>query len=293
VTVSNLVVSNPFGLLEKRYLMGARVDLALPISTINAGQTLNVTAVTLDDQLQVTLLGIPDAVPDIDKLAQYVREALDSLQGALSAPAGSADAPVKRTTRARAAPAARPQPDTACLRGVLWSASTRRVVESIWETLMEKQFSVPVDKVFALLTDPKWLEARCLSLGELSARCKTKKSEGAVTVTMKRRVRRELNAVISKVLNPDSDIELQEQWTVEKNRRVGTFTLQIIGKPITVTADFELAPEGKGCVYRIQHRANVRVPLIGGVVEKFLLGQVQQGCADELDYLADYLKKNK
>jgi diacylglycerol O-acyltransferase len=104
VTVSNLVVSNPFGLLEKRYLMGARVDLALPISTINAGQTLNVTAVTLDDQLQVTLLGLPDAVPDIDKLAQYVREALDSLQGTLSAPAAIANARVKRATRARAAP---------------------------------------------------------------------------------------------------------------------------------------------------------------------------------------------
>ena len=33
---------------------------------------------------------------------------------------------------------------------------------------MEKKFNAPVDKVFGLLTDPKWLEARCLALGELS-----------------------------------------------------------------------------------------------------------------------------
>jgi hypothetical protein len=158
---------------------------------------------------------------------------------------------------------------------------------------VEKKFNAPVDKVFGLLTDPKWLEARSLALGELSANCKTKKTATGATVTMKRRVRRELNAVISKVLNPESDIELVEQWAIAKDRRSGTFTLQVVGKPVTVTAEFALAPEGKGCVYRIQHDASVRVPLIGGVVAKFVMGQTEAGCADELDYLADYLKKNK
>jgi hypothetical protein len=158
--------------------------------------------------------------------------------------------------------------------------------------MVEQKFSAPVDKAYALLTDPKWLEARCLALGELSAACKTKKTPSMV-VTMKRRVRRELNAVISKVLNPESDIELVEEWTVAKDRRSGTFTLQVVGKPVTVTAEFELAPEGKSCIYRIQHDAQVRVPMIGGVIAKFVLGQTEEGCADELDYLADYLKKNK
>ncbi len=158
---------------------------------------------------------------------------------------------------------------------------------------MERKFSAPVDKVFGLLVDPKWLETRCLALSELSASCKTKKSASGATVTMKRRVHRELNSVISKVLNPDSDIELVEQWSVDKGSRSGSFTLQVVGKPITVTADFELVPEGKGCVYRIQHHCKVQVPLIGGVVSKFVLGQTEQGCADELDYLTDYLKKHK
>ncbi len=158
---------------------------------------------------------------------------------------------------------------------------------------MEKKLNAPVDKVFGLLTDPKWLEARCLAMGELSANCKTKKVAGAATVTMKRRVRRELSAIISKVLNPESDIELVEQWAVDKHSRSGTFVLQIVGKPITVTAEFELAPAGKGCVYRIQHHAKVQLPLIGGAVAKFVMGQTEQGCADELDYLADYLKTGK
>jgi hypothetical protein len=158
---------------------------------------------------------------------------------------------------------------------------------------MEKKLTAPVDKVYALLTDPKWLEERCLALGELSANCKAKKAAAGTTVTMKRRIRRELNAVVSKVLNPESDFELVEKWSGGKDRRDGTFTLQVVGKPITVTAEFELEPDGKGCVYRIQHHAKVDMPFVGGVVAKFVIGQTEQGCADELDYLASDLKKNK
>ena len=161
------------------------------------------------------------------------------------------------------------------------------------ETTVEKKFNAPVDKVFGLLTDPKWLETRCLALGELSASVKTKKAASSVTVTMKRRVHRELNAIIAKVLNPDSDIELEEKWALDNERRSGTCTLPLVGKPFTVTAEFVVAPEGKGCVYRIQHHAKVKVPFIGAVVEKFVISETEQGCADELDYLADYLKKNK
>jgi len=158
---------------------------------------------------------------------------------------------------------------------------------------MEKKLSAPVATVFGLLTDPKWLEARCLALGELSASCKARKSAGGVTVTMQRRVHRDLNALIAKVLNPDSDIELEERWAPADSGYTGSYTLQVVGKPVTVTAEFALTPQGKGCVYRIQHSAKVRVPLLGGAVEKFVVGQSEQACADELDYLADSLKSRK
>ena len=157
---------------------------------------------------------------------------------------------------------------------------------------MEKKYSASVDKVYALLTDAKWLEARCLALGELSASCKTRKTP-SVQVTMKRRVRRDLPAIVAKVLNPESDIELVEQWAAEGKGYRGSLALDIVGQPVHVTGDFELVPEGKGCVYRIQHHAKVKVPIIGGMIEKFVLGQTVQGCADELDYLADYLKTHK
>lgn len=49
---------------------------------------------------------------------------------------------------------------------------------------MEQKYSAPIDKVFALLTDPKWLEARSAALGELSAKVMAKKSAGGVRATL-------------------------------------------------------------------------------------------------------------
>jgi hypothetical protein len=102
--LSNAIVSNPFGLEERRYLMGAEVVLALPVSMIAAGQMLNITVVTLADQLQFGFLANPAAVPDVDHLATYTMEALAEVQRALRAPAKGPS-----TTRAPRPKAAAPK----------------------------------------------------------------------------------------------------------------------------------------------------------------------------------------
>jgi hypothetical protein len=104
LSVSNLMVSNPFGLPEKRYLMGAAVEMVLPISVVPAGQLLNVTAVTLGERLQIGFLAMPDAVPEIEKLARYTSEAFVELVSADTKPvakqkASAAEAPKARRAR--------------------------------------------------------------------------------------------------------------------------------------------------------------------------------------------------
>ena len=71
----------------------------------------------------------------------------------------------------------------------------------------------------------------------------------------------------------------------------GTLLMDVVGQPVTMSAEFSLAPAGKGCVYRIKHKCKSGALLIGGIVEKFVQDQVEKGCADELRYLAEYLKK--
>ena len=159
---------------------------------------------------------------------------------------------------------------------------------------MDQKYAASVDKVFALLTDPKWLEARSTALGELSASVKAKKAAGGVTLSMKRRVKRELPGLMAKVMSSESDLIFTEVWAADADGvRQGKLDMDAVGQPVRMSATFELAPAGKGCTYRITHKCKASVPLIGGAVEKFALGQVEAGCADEFAYMVEYLKKNK
>jgi hypothetical protein len=160
---------------------------------------------------------------------------------------------------------------------------------------MEQKYGASIDKVYALLTDPKWLEARSKALGEISAKGKAKKSGGGVTLTMTRRVKRDLPALVAKVLSPEANLVLEEIWSAPDadGRRTGTLAIDAVGQPVKITANFELAPAGKGCVYRIAHTCKSSVPLIGGVVAKFAQGEVEAGCSDEFAYLVKYLAEHK
>jgi diacylglycerol O-acyltransferase len=105
--VANVLFSNPFGFTGQAYLMGAEVELALPMSVITAGQMLNVTVVTLGDRVQIGLLGIPGAIDRIGDLAHHMGDAFDEMKAELGPPAAPADrgaAPArKRAPRKRAA----------------------------------------------------------------------------------------------------------------------------------------------------------------------------------------------
>ena len=92
--------------------MGAEVELALPMSVVAAGQMLNVTVVTLGDQLQIGFLGIPGAIDRIDELARHTDSAYEALRIELSKPAKAERA--RRKSAAQAHPEPRKPRDRTC-----------------------------------------------------------------------------------------------------------------------------------------------------------------------------------
>ena len=157
--------------------------------------------------------------------------------------------------------------------------------------MMEQKYAASVEQVFALLSDPRWIEQRCLALGELAAKVKSRKSAGAVVLTMTRRVRRDLPALLARVVSPESDLQFEETWSApQEGIRRGHLRITAPGQPLTVTADFELAPAGKGSVYRIKHVTKADVPLIHAAVERWVQGQIEEGCAAEFAYTSKAVK---
>jgi hypothetical protein len=105
--LANVVISNPAGFEQRVYFNGAEVELAIPISVVAHHQVLNITVTTYVDELHVTFIALREAIPDLQRLADYTAEALVELEADLARGARrrKTKQPAKRGAR-RKSPAA-------------------------------------------------------------------------------------------------------------------------------------------------------------------------------------------
>jgi len=82
--LANSVVSNPAGFEKRLYFNGAEVELALPISVVAHHQVLNITVTTYVDELHVTFIALREAIPDLQRLADYTAAAATELDADLA-----------------------------------------------------------------------------------------------------------------------------------------------------------------------------------------------------------------
>ena len=153
------------------------------------------------------------------------------------------------------------------------------------------EFECDVDTLLGLLNDPQYLVDRNLELGELEADCDVEEQGDTTVVTMRRKVHRELPGFLAKVFDPDQVMHMVEKWKSDgEGGWAGSYVMDFEGKPISISADFELYPTDTGCCYNIEHRARAKVPLIRSKLEKYVLGETGSGCDDEMDYLRTHLE---
>jgi len=155
------------------------------------------------------------------------------------------------------------------------------------------KFTQPADAVFELMTDPDFLVERCIALGESSADCEVEDEGSKTLVKMSRVVSRELPAALAKIFKPQQTLAVEEEWQTIGASRIGKSVFRVEGHPVVINAKFKLAPEGKGCVYSVEYTPKVSIPLVGGVVEKFILSQTCEGVDREIEFLKLRLAEKK
>jgi hypothetical protein len=152
------------------------------------------------------------------------------------------------------------------------------------------EFEHNAESVFTKLTDPQFLVDRCLSLGELEASCEVEEQQDQTVVSLTRKLKSDLPRFLAKMLDPVQTMHMTEQWQSDgEGGWTGEYTFDMEGQPVCIRANFELYPTDAGCCYSIEHRVKANIPLIGGRIEKYIHGQAEQGCADELGYLQEQL----
>jgi len=107
--LANAVISNPAGFEQRMYYNGAEVELALPISVVAHHQVLNITITTYVDRLHVTFIALREAIPDLQRLAEYTAAAVNELEADLVRAAARPKKPRSRKVPARRARSKRPR----------------------------------------------------------------------------------------------------------------------------------------------------------------------------------------
>jgi len=150
-------------------------------------------------------------------------------------------------------------------------------------------FSADVETVFDKLTDPDFLVERCVALGEKNIQCDVESDGRKTTVVLSRTIKRELPAVLAKLFGAENHMVMTEKWEDIGNSKMGSYTVDVQGQPVTLSAKFKLKPTDQGCEYTVDYSCKAKIPLVGGKVEDFILGQTEAGMRKEMDYLKNKL----
>lgn len=154
-------------------------------------------------------------------------------------------------------------------------------------TKVKAHLPADVDSVYAVLTDAVFLEARTIGVGQANAKADVSVDGDADGATITKTITVELDAMpsfLKKVFDAKQVVQVRETWTLHGSGYKGDYKIDIEGQPVSVTGVFTLAPDGDGSAYEVTLDCKAKIPLIGGQVSKFVLGQYVQGARDELAY---------
>ncbi len=98
---ANVVISNVPGPRNPLYFGGAQLTAGYPLSVLVDGQALNITVMSYVDSVNFGVMACRDAVPDVERLTEYLTKAFDELKQAASALETDAEpkAPARITRR--------------------------------------------------------------------------------------------------------------------------------------------------------------------------------------------------
>ncbi|HAQ49706.1 MAG TPA: wax ester/triacylglycerol synthase family O-acyltransferase, partial [Glaciecola sp.] len=80
---ANVTISNVPGPRQPLYFGQAKMEASYPLSVLIDGQSLNITVVSYCDSIDFGLMACRDTIADVEKIADYIEEAMDGIKGGI------------------------------------------------------------------------------------------------------------------------------------------------------------------------------------------------------------------
>ncbi|UVS82332.1 MULTISPECIES: DUF2505 domain-containing protein [Actinokineospora] len=147
--------------------------------------------------------------------------------------------------------------------------------------------AAPASRVRAALVSTEYLRDRLAEIGGPGAELVDHGVRGGtVTYRLRQTVPADrLPSFTKSVFRGDLVVERTETW----DDAAGTTTARVTGVPGEITAAYTLTDTASGCTWRTDGRVQVKIPLVGGKIEKVIAEQVGRLLAAETAFTADWL----
>lgn len=150
---------------------------------------------------------------------------------------------------------------------------------------MKFTFDQDVDTVYKFLIDSDIYIERCEALGETDIKCDVTTSGSKTTMDVERTVSRDLPKALAKIASGDNTIVSKVVWddSGEGKKKTGYYDATIEGSPIPISirADFSLAPQGSGTVYDIDVKVTAKGAIVGRIAQRFAGKEVEASLPQE------------
>lgn len=150
----------------------------------------------------------------------------------------------------------------------------------------------PVDRVLVVLTDPEFLRRRHEADREKNIVVEVDHADGLV-IHVRHDVERAMPGFMKKVFNPVNHLVDVQRWNLRGPVKTSDWTVEISGqKRIDLRGRLSLTAAAQGgCDYAETFSVTVAIPLIGGRVEKYILGETETLVRARVEFLRSELAR--
>ncbi len=136
------------------------------------------------------------------------------------------------------------------------------------------QFNKDKDSVLSLFCDPKFFEKHQALMGSTGFELLDSQDDGTrSTIKFRYKVASEVPAFAKKILGETSDVVHEETWDRSTGR--GQISIDVATLPGTMDCEARLEDDGDSCRKVFEWEIKVKIPLIGGKIEKVVADDIQ------------------
>ena len=143
----------------------------------------------------------------------------------------------------------------------------------------ELAYDASPGEVFEMLADPAFREASAAAMGVVSADVALERSDDGFTLTIDQvQLTDDLPSFARTFAGSTTRAIQHEQWT---DRTSASLRIETPGKPAEMKGTITLVPDGAGTREVVELDVRVKMPLIGGKLEKLMAAKVEAGLVAE------------